>query len=342
MPIDEIVGDSIDRIISIEMRFGAGLPRGVIHRLYDATRQKHGQPLCFMAAQALQKRVARGRNVLVVTGAGMPPGLPKGETDGPPGAAAIAHALDVGLGGKPILISEDRNMPPVIAAVEAAGVAVVDEGLFKQRGGVALAIEMPLGPEAGKKAATEYLDRYDPAAVIFIEKAGPNEKGVFHSINGSVREPKLMANAHFIAEAARSRGILTIGVGDGGNEIGCGVIAEAARDIQPYGRRCQCPCQGSIITVCETDILVMASVSNWGAYGIAAAIAGLTENREALHDEATERRVIERCVAAGAMDGAYARLIPYADGTRLEVQTSLITLLHEVVGNGLRSYDRGF
>jgi len=32
----------------------------------------------------------------VVTGAGTPPGLPAGETDGPPGAAAIARAIDDG------------------------------------------------------------------------------------------------------------------------------------------------------------------------------------------------------------------------------------------------------
>src|SRR4051812_31225491 len=120
MPIDEIVGDSIDRTISIEMRFGAGLPRGVIHPLYDAARRHHGKPLCFLAAERLKERVAKGRNVFVVTGAGTPPWLPKGETDGPVGAAALARAIEIGLGAKPILLGEERNLPSTVAATEAA------------------------------------------------------------------------------------------------------------------------------------------------------------------------------------------------------------------------------
>ena len=40
MAIDEIVGDSIDRAITIEMRFPAGLPRGVTEPLYEAARKK--------------------------------------------------------------------------------------------------------------------------------------------------------------------------------------------------------------------------------------------------------------------------------------------------------------
>jgi hypothetical protein len=42
------------------------------------------------------------------------------------------------------------------------------------------------------------------------------------------------------------------------------------------------------------------------------------------------------------MDGAYSRLIPYVDGTSDKVQASLITLLHQIVENGLKEYDRGF
>ena len=41
MAIDEIVGDSIDRAINVEMRFRAGLPRGVTYstrRLRTASR----------------------------------------------------------------------------------------------------------------------------------------------------------------------------------------------------------------------------------------------------------------------------------------------------------------
>ena len=213
MPIDPIVADAIDRAITIEMRFAAGLPRGVTEPLYRAARQRHGAP----------------------------PGLPKGETDGPIGAAAIAHALEIGLGGKPILLSEARNMPAVIASTEAAGIAVVGEDIFVKRRSCALAIDFPLGSAAGERASRELIETYDPAAIVFVEKAGPNEKGVFHSILGTPRTPDTMANAHFLALAARDRKILTIGIADGGNEIGCGLIADAVRDVQPHGKSCGCP-----------------------------------------------------------------------------------------------------
>jgi hypothetical protein len=342
MAFDEIVGDAIDRLVAIEMRFGAGLPRGVIHPLFEAARKHHGKPLSWLAATKLKERVQKGRNVFVVTGAGFPPGLPQGETDGPMGAAAVARAIDLALGGKPILLSEDRHLPAVIKATEAAGIACLDEKVFRQRGGVALALPFPLGPEAGRDAAKELIERWNPAAIVFVEKVGPNEKGFFHSINGSMRPLEHMANAHLLAERAKEKGILTIGIGDGGNEIGCGAIAAAVREVQPYGRKCQCPCGGGIGTVTATDVLIFASISNWGAYGLAAALAAQAGRVDVMQDEAAERRMLEACLAGGAMDGAYARLIPYVDGTSAEVQTSLVTMLRQIVTNALTSYDRGF
>src|SRR5207237_6442479 len=61
-----------------------------------------------------------------------------------------------------------------------------------------------------------------------------------------------------------------IGVGDGGNEIGMGKLPTGliARTV-PNGERIAC------ITPC--DHLVVAGVSNWGAYGLMAALAGLQE-----------------------------------------------------------------
>jgi hypothetical protein len=97
-----------------------------------------------------------------------------------------------------------------------------------------------------------------------------------------------------------------------------------------------------VATVAATDVLVAAAVSNWGAYGIAAVLAALLRRPEVLHDAETEYRMLLACVAAGGMDGAYARLVPMVDGTAAEIQTSLITILHGIVGNALISYERPF
>jgi len=275
-------------------------------------------------------------------GAGTPPGLPKGETDGPLGAAALARAVEIGLGAKPILLGEERNLPSTIGATQAAGLVVVEESLFATRSGCAMALPLPLGHDAGRQAALGLLDRFVPSCVIFVEKGGPNEKGVFHSIMGSGRAAEQMANAQLLAELAEERGVLSIGIGDGGNEIGCGVILEAVRRVQPFGRKCQCPCGAGVATVTRCDHLVFASVSNWGAYAVAAALAGLLEKPSVLHDAQTELRMLDASLAGGAMDGAYARLIPYVDGTSAAVQTSILTLLHQIVENGLMTYERGF
>jgi hypothetical protein len=81
---------------------------------------------------------------------------------------------------------------------------------------------------------------------VFIEKTGPNAKGVHHSIMGTAKNPDETGHAFHLAEAAKARGIVTIGVGDGGNEIGNGLIYDAARQIQPYGLKCQCDCDRHI------------------------------------------------------------------------------------------------
>lgn len=342
MAIDEIVGDLIDRAVNIEMRFRAGLPRGVTYPLYEAARKKQKKPLTWLAAKLLKELIKPGQNVFVITGAGTPPGLPAGETDGPPGAAAIARAIEFGLGGKPILISEERNMPAVIKSTEAAGLAVYDEALFKQRRSCAMAINFPLGDAAGKKAAAALIKKYKPAAMVFIEKVGPNTKGIYHSIMGTPRTPDKIASAYHLADQARAAGILTVGVGDGGNEIGCGNILEAVQRVQPYGRVCRCPCGGGVATVTRCDHLIFASVSNWGGYALAAALGGLLDKPDILHDAETELRMLHASLAGGAMDGAFARLVPYVDGTGMAVQTGIIAMLHQIVKNGLTSYDRGF
>jgi hypothetical protein len=133
-----------------------------------------------------------------------------------------------------------------------------------------------------------------------------------------------------------------VGVGDGGNEIGCGLIYEATRRIMPAGIRCQCPCGDGIATVVATDALVIGSTSNWAAYGISACLAFLLSDPTLLQDAVTERRVIEQCALAGATDGMSGMAVPWVDGTNLEVQQALVTMLGMIVSNGLRTINRPF
>lgn len=338
----QVIGDYIDRLVNTEMRVGSGsLPRGVTYPLYEAARKKQGEPLTYLAAKKLIDTVKKGDTVIVATGAGTAPGLPKGETDGPLGAAAIARAIDIGLGGKPVFIGEERNMPSTRACALAAGL-MIDEELFPQRPNTALALDYPLGPEEGARYAEKLLETYTPKAVITVEKAGASRSGRTHSITGFGRLPDLMANVWLLTDMALAKGIPVISVGDGGNEIGYGIIEDDVRRIQPWGDKCDCPCGTGIATVSKCDVLISAAVSNWGAYGIAAMLAFMLKNPNVLHDTLTEKRMLIASIEAGAMDGSYTALVPYVDGISLDVQMALITMLHEIVGNGLKSHTRIF
>jgi hypothetical protein len=338
-----IACEHIDRLITVEMRFASGFPRGIIPRLYDAARAAAGRPLTYQAAAGLRACVGAGDFVLLVTGAGGPPHLPAGETDGPVGAAALGRALGIGLGARPVFVCEAHHLPPLRASCEAVALPLMDDAWVAARRGMCAAWRtLPGGSARDAQAYQEMLDTFRPAAVIFIEKLGPNECGVWHTVNGVHVAPSQVGAAHLLAERAHERGIYTVGIGDGGNEIGFGIIAAAVRDIHPYGRACRCGCGGGIGTVIPADALVVAAISNWGAYGVAAALAIVQRDPSVLHDAELEGRILDRCVAAGGFDGNYTAQVPFVDGTGRDVQVGLVTMLRQIVANALRSHDRGF
>ena len=65
----------------------------------------------------------------------------------------------------------------------------------------------------------------------------------------------------------------------------------------------------------KTDVLIPASTSNWGAYGMEACIAILTGNHDLMHDGKTEERVLTACAATGCADGGTIESTPTCDGT---------------------------
>ncbi|HEU5170218.1 MAG TPA: glutamate cyclase domain-containing protein [Gemmatimonadales bacterium] len=335
--------EAIDRLITVEMRFASGFPRGIIPRLYDAARSRSDGPLTHRAAAGLVERVHPGDYVFLVTGAGGPPHLPAGETDGPVGAAALGRALSRGLGARPVFIVQAHHLPPLRAACEAVALSFMDDAwVAARRGGSAAWRALPGEPSADAEGYREALETFHPAAVIFIEKLGPNDQGVWHTVNGVRVPPYEVGYAHLLAERARQQEIFTVGIGDGGNEIGFGCIAGAVREIHPYGRACRCGCGGGVGTTAPADVLVVAAISNWGAYGVAAALAILRGEPGVLHDAAVERQMLERCVSAGGFDGNYAAQVPFVDGTSADVQAGLVAMLGQIVANALRSHDRGF
>lgn len=342
MDLDDIIGEALDRLINVEMRYASGVPRGIIHRLYDAARAEAGRPLTTLAVEAIMAAVTPGDRVLIVTGAGAPPFLPVGETDGPLGAVAIGHALDRGMGAKPIFLSEDRNLGPIAATAEAAGLSILPEEMFDARPAAAMCEALLLAPADTTAQARELIARHQPSMVIFVEKGAPNDKGVFHTITGRGRDRSVMASVDALEEAARLAGIPTLGIGDGGNEAGFGRIPESVAEIQEFGRTCACGCGGGIGTVVGADVLVVAAISNWAGYAIAAGVALASNRPEALHTLDVEEDMLAACARAGAVDGLNGRQMKGVDGTSAATQTAILTMMHNILDNARRPLKREF
>ena len=67
-------------------------------------------------------------------------------------------------------------------------------------------------------------------------------------------------------------------------------------------------------------------MSNWGRYGVAAALGRLT-GLDLLHSPELERRLIEACVAVGACDGVTRRREPTVDSLGADTHAATVDLL---------------
>jgi hypothetical protein len=246
-------------------------------------------------ARRAARALVRARTVLIVTGFVVAEGMP--ETDGPPGAAVLGRALRR-LGARVRYTTDPAALPPLEAALGALGEPTD-------------AFAYPDTPTA----ARDVMSRERPTHLVSIERPGRGRGGDYLNARGvSVARWNRPLDEMFL----RRRRITTIGVGDGGNEIGMGrVRARLAREGRLMAR---------IASVVSVDHLVVAGVSNWGAYGIVAQLGRLT-GRHLLHAPADERRLIEACVAAGAVDGITRRPEPTVDGLGADTHASLVALL---------------
>jgi hypothetical protein len=291
-----------------------------------------------LAAWRLKERVRAKSAVMIATGWPDRPWIDPdiAELDGPPGAAALARALHLGLKAVPMIVIESQLVGPMAAVMTGAGFRVLppDEAIAAAdspspiHGAAVLPFPTEM-KEAGEEAR-RLLDGYSPTALIAIEKGGMNDKGVIHNARGADTSAH-MAKADLLFEAGLEQGILTLGIGDGGNELGMGAIAEFIREKIPFGAKCQCPCGGGLAPATRTDLVIPAAVSNWGGYGVAAALAVLLEKGEVLHEPEVEERILRLGADAGLIDGMTGWCHPGADGMADRFHLALVTLLRGVV-----------
>ena len=267
------------------------------------------------AAGAAARSLARARRALITTGFAVAADAP--ETDGPPGAAVLGHALTQ-LGAHVRYVTDPVTLPVLDAAL----------GVLGERADVLVYPE-------GDGVASVLLRRERPTHLIAIERPARGRGGDYLNARGdSVAAWNRPIDELFLSGldglaagqgARRASRVVTVGVGDGGNEIGMGNVRARLVRLSPLMAR--------IAAVVGTDHLVVAGVSNWGAYGIASALGQLA-GRALLHTPDVERRLIEACVAAGAVDGISRRREATVDGLSLDVHAAFVRLLQVAARGG--------
>ena len=226
------IGEAVDRLVTVPMSNWTILKGLPLTETYESARAKAGQPITLKAAKMLNEHVKKGDTVLLLSGFVIL-NWNRPETDGPVGVAALARSLDLALGAVPVILTEDILKDNLTKTTEAAGLIVCTEEQLRSggRGRKATVLGFPLDHEEAKKKAVEILDRLDPKAVIAVERPGWNEKRIHHSGMG-YDISTVTAKLDYLFLEAQRRGILTIGVGDLGNEMGMGYIKEEIKS--PY------------------------------------------------------------------------------------------------------------
>ena len=178
------------------------------------------------AARVLQR--CKG-SILIGTGF---PVVKTFETDGPVGAIAMYEAFEK-LGATPTIVCGRPLSQALASRYRVHEIRVGDH-------------------DRREHEAHEALDKFQPEAIISIERPGQAADGGYYNMRGeSISEHTACFDTFMIQGECP-----TIAIGDGGNEIGMGKVAVALRDLNIVPATTTC------------DELIVADVSNWGAYGL--------------------------------------------------------------------------
>ncbi len=223
------------------------------------------------------------------------------ETDGPAGAIAIGQALQT-LGHRVTYVTDSFTGP---AMRELAG-----DG--------AEVVEFPIADvETSRRQAAELLERLQPDLLLSIERSGRTGDDTYLNMRDVDITPNT-ARLDYLFESD----IPSVAIGDGGNEIGMGNLAEVIPSVE------RLPNNPSIVTV---DRLIIASVSNWGGYGLVAALSQLT-GKDLLPTVEHETELLGSMVAMGIVDGTTGEAVSAVDGFTADENGAVLEQLRRAAG----------
>ena len=222
------------------------------------------------------------------------------ETDGPAGAIAIGEALQ-SLGRRVTYVT-DSYMGAALSDLAGDGAEVV---------------EFPIADvETSRRAASEMLEKLKPDLLLSIERSGRTRDDTYLNMRDVEITPHT-ARVDYMFDSK----IPSVAIGDGGNEIGMGNLMDVIPTIERLPKNPAIP---------KVDRLVIASVSNWGGYGLVAALSRLA-GRDLLPTVEHETRLIGRMVEMGIVDGTTGDAVPTVDNFSTEENGAVLEQLRRLV-----------
>ena len=222
------------------------------------------------------------------------------ETDGPPGAIAIGDALQA-IGYQVVYVTDSHAAPLMSAVI----------------GNKAIVLDFPITDDTESRlVASTLLRTINPSVGIAIERCGLTGEGLHRNMHGQdISQYTARLDYLFTGDTP------SVGIGDGGNEIGMGNLADVIPTVPSL---VELPC------VTAATELVIASVSNWGGYGLVAALSR-RRGRNLLPSIECEQNLVRRTVDAGAVDGMSAKQEYRVDGFTLEENSRTVQRLHDLL-----------
>lgn len=278
------------------------LPEGFAEELVKTVASNRGNrgisKLCRSVCwQKAAEGIADASRAAVISGFYVPSSEAP-ETDGPGGAVVLARAFM--LNGTDAEIWTDELCSGAIkACADAAGF-----------------------PPERVKAVKRFdcLDSFSPEAVIFTERLGRAADGSYYNMRSEDVSAWTPSLDWFSALCAR-KGIFTVGIGDGGNEVGMGNLISEICDIRPDYRKC--------LSVMRTDVVLPVDVSNWGCYALSAALSCIWGEWRG-PSEGDEPAMLKALVGEKAVDGISRKIEMTVDGFELDVHKSIVSALYEI------------
>ena len=305
------VGENLDALMNLDPR-----GYGVCRILYAGSRAYTGEPLTMHAAQVLCDAVKENDLVYIITGfVLLPHKVP--EMDGTVSSMLLARALVIAFGAKPVIVCPADSVQAIEKCAAVVGLHIYEDLDIVQTLPLSMGVAAFTKNLADAPAQAAELAARKPAAVVSVEA--------------------LQARSDVLWEKLRADGVPNIAIGDLGNEIGMGTIADHIKKYVPFTDRgeCQCGCGVGILSATRTDNIITATCSDWGCYGLMAALAYLKKDMEILHHEDMESEVMRVAARNGFIDMT-GSLLPGIDGFSTRMNVGIVSLMRQCTAYAVR------